>query len=412
MKVSFLTLGCRVNQAESSMLEGTLKENGITIVSLREKPDFCVVNTCAVTLKGDYNSRQLIRRAVRSGAKVIVTGCYAQLKSDNVRSMPGVFEVVDNSRKLDIIKMIASRDLDLFYGSHSRSRPFLKIQDGCNFRCSYCTVPLARGRSTSIAEDEVIKRIDDIESGGYNEIVLTGIHLGTYGRDLFLKSDLKRLLRRILLETHIKRIRLSSLEINEADDELVEILLEKRMCKHLHLPLQSGSDRILKLMRRGYSSSYFRNRVEALASRLDNISLGSDVIVGFPGESDTDFKETVDILQDLPFSYIHVFPFSARPGTDASNMSSVVGDGVVKERLKKLAKINQLKRRVYMERQINSPMDIILEEVVSEGVCTGTSGNYLKVRASVYGYAKGSIVHVNPVGISEGLLDAVVIGQS
>ncbi len=409
MKVSFLTMGCRVNQSESSIIEGTLKENGVTIVNLTEKPDFCIVNTCAVTSKGDYNSRQLIRRAARSGAKVIVTGCYAHLRADDVRSMPGVYEVVDNSRKLDIVKIIAARDVDIFYGYYSRSRPYLKIQDGCNFRCSYCTVPLTRGKSRSIGEDELIERVKIIESNGYNEIVLTGIHLGTYGRDLPLKSDLKNFLRRILRETRIKRVRLSSLEITEVDDELTEILLERRMCKHLHLPLQSGSDRVLKLMRRGYEASYFRTKVDAIVSRLNNISLGSDVIVGFPGESDSDFEETADMLRNLPLSYIHVFPFSARAGTDAAKMSGRIDDLIVKSRLNILAEINRLKRRAYMERQIDIPMDIILEEQVAAGVYTGTSGNYLKVRASVGKYGKGSVVYVRPVRISEGLLDAVVM---
>jgi threonylcarbamoyladenosine tRNA methylthiotransferase MtaB len=409
VKVSFLTLGCRVNQSESSIIEGTLEENGVTVVNLSNKPDFCVVNTCAVTSKGEYNSRQLIRRAARSGAKVIVTGCYAHLKSDNVRSMPGVYDVVDNSRKLDIVKMIAARDVDLSYGRYSRSRPYLKIQDGCNSRCSYCTVPLARGKSKSIAEDEIIERVNIIESRGYNEVVLTGIHLGTYGRDLPLKSDLKKLLRRILLQTRIKRIRLSSLEINEVDEELTEILFEDRMCKHLHLPLQSGSDRILKLMRRGYESSDFITKVETIASRLNNISLGSDVIAGFPGERDDDFKETVDVLRNLPLSYIHVFPFSPRAGTDAVKMSGEVDDVTVKGRLHILAEVNRLKRRTYMERQIGIPMDIILEEAVTAGVYTGTSGNYLKVRASVNEYKKGNVVYVRPVRISEGLLDAVVM---
>lgn len=409
MKVSFLTLGCRVNQSESSIIEGTLKENGVMIVSLKEQPDFCIVNTCAVTSKGDYNSRQLIRRAARSGAKVIVTGCYAHLRSEDVKSMPGVLEVVDNSRKLDIVKMVAARDVDLSYGIHSRSRPYLKIQDGCNFRCSYCTVPLARGKSRSVAEDEVIKRIDIIESSGYKEIVLTGIHLGTYGKDFPIKSDIKRLLRRILLETRIKRIRLSSLEINEVDDELTEVLCEDRMCKHLHLPLQSGSDRILKLMRRGYDASYFRRKVEVVAKRINNISLGSDVIVGFPGEHADDFEETVDVLQSLPLSYIHVFPFSARSGTDASKMKGSVNNATVKERLKRLGVINLQKRRAYRERQIGLPIDIILEDTLADGTYIGTSGNYLKVRASVSAHGKGSIVYVRPVRLSEGLLDADVI---
>jgi len=406
VKVSFLTLGCRVNQSESSVIEGTLKENGVTIVGLSENPDFCIVNTCAVTAKGDYNSRQLIRRAARSGAKVIVTGCYSQLKSDNVKSMPGVFEVIDNARKYDIVKMITSVDVDLFYGSHSRSRPYLKIQDGCNLRCSYCAVPFARGKSCSIPEEEVIEKIQIIESRGYNEVVLTGIHIGSYGRDLTMKSNLKKVLKRILYETRIRRIRLSSLEITEVDEEFIEIIKDQRICRHLHLPLQSGSDTILRLMRRGYSSSEFSLRLQSIAGGIDNISLGTDIIVGFPGERDEDFNATFDLMRSLPISYMHIFPFSVRPGTDASKMKGQIDDLTIKMRTEKLADLNRSKKWGYMERQINNPLDIILEESMGSGVYMGTSGNYLKVRASVKGRSKGNIVYVRPARVAGDFLDA------
>lgn len=409
MKVSFLTLGCRVNQSESSVIEGTLKENGVTMVGLSENPDFCIVNTCAVTAKGDYNSRQLIRRAVRSGAKVIVTGCYSQLKSDNVKSMPGVFEVVDNARKFDIVKMITSVDVDLCYGSHGRSRPYLKIQDGCNLRCSYCAVPFARGKSSSIPEEEVIEKVQIIESRGYNEVVLTGIHIGSYGRDLTLKSNLKKVLKRILCETRIRRIRLSSLEITEVDEEFIEIIEDERICRHLHLPLQSGSDTILRLMRRGYSSSEFSLRLQSIAGRIDNISLGTDILVGFPGERDEDFNATFDLMRSLPISYMHIFPFSVRPGTDASKMKGQIDDLTIKMRTEKLADLNRSKKRGYMERQINNPLDIILEESMGSGVYSGTSGNYLKVRASVRGHSKGNIVYVRPARVAGDFLDADVM---
>lgn len=409
MKVSFMTLGCRVNQSETTTLEETLKENGITVVTLKEKPDYCVINTCAVTAKGDYNSRQLIRRAAESGAKVIVTGCYAQLRSDTVRSMQGVYKVVDNSRKLEIVNMIVTRDVDICYSSSSHSRPYLKIQDGCNLSCSYCTVPMARGKSRSISEDEVVGRICLMESRGYNEVVLTGIHMGSYGRDLPIASDLKSLLRRILKETHIRRIRLSSLEITEIDDELTEILSDERICRHLHLPLQSGSERILKLMRRGYSALYFSTMVESISLRIGNISIGTDIIIGFPGESDQDFNATYDLMKSLPISYMHIFPFSSRPGTDASMMTNRVDESAVKRRVKSLGDLNKLKKRAYMEKQINNPLDIILEESDGAGLYTGTSGNYLKIRASAEGDTKGSILYVRPVSISEGMLDAVPI---
>ena len=406
MKVSFLTLGCRVNQSESSVIEGTLKENGVTIVGLSENPDFCIVNTCAVTAKSDYNSRQLIRRAARSGAKVIVTGCYSQLKSDNVKIMPGVFEVLDNARKFDIVKMVTSADVDLFYGRYSRSRPYLKIQDGCNQRCSYCAVPLARGKSRSTPEEEVIEKVQIIESRGYNEVVLTGIHIGSYGRDLTPKSNLKKILKRILCETRIRRIRLSSLEITEVDEEFIEIIEDHRICRHLHLPLQSGSDNVLRLMRRGYKSSEFSRRLQSVAERIDNISLGTDIIVGFPGERDEDFDATYDLMSSLPVSYMHIFPFSVRPGTDAAMMKGQVHDMTTRIRAQKLADLNRAKKRTYMERQINNPLDIILEESLAPGVYMGTSRNYLKIRASVSGYSKGSIVYVRPARVSGDFLEA------
>jgi threonylcarbamoyladenosine tRNA methylthiotransferase MtaB len=406
MKVSLLTLGCRVNQSESSIIEGTLKENGVTIVSLNDNPDFCIVNTCAVTAKGDYNSRQLIRRAARSGAKVIVTGCYSQLKSDDVKSMPGVFEVVDNASKFDIVKIITSADLNLCYGRHSRSRPYLKIQDGCNLRCSYCAVPLARGKSRSILEEEVIEKVLIIESCGYNEVVLTGIHIGSYGRDLAVKSQLNKLLKRILRETRIRRIRLSSLEITEVDEEFIEIIEDQRICRHLHLPLQSGSDAVLSVMRRGYSSSEFSQRLRAIAGRINNISLGTDIIVGFPGERDEDFKATLDLMRSLPVSYMHIFPFSVRSGTDASMMKGQIDDLTVKIRAEKLADLSRAQKRSYMKRQINNPLDIILEVSAGPGLYMGTSGNYLKVKVRAGAHEKGNVVYVRPARVAGDILEA------
>ena len=405
-------MGCRVNQSESSVIEGTLKENGVTIVSLSEKPDFCVVNTCAVTAKGDYNSRQLIRRAARSGAKVIVTGCYSQLMADDVGRMAGVHKVVDNSGKFGIVKMITDRNADIFLGCYSRSRPFLKIQDGCNLNCSYCIVPTVRGRSRSISEDEVIENVSVIASRGYNEVVLTGIHLGAYGKDLAQKSNLKKVLIRILRETRIKRVRLSSLEIMELDEELIEILAEERVCRHLHLPLQSGSDAVLRSMKRGYSASYFSDKIRMIASRINNISVGSDIIVGFPGERDQDFLATCDLIDSLPISYLHIFPFSSRPGTEASMMKARVDDATTKSRAHILGEIGRLKKRAYLQGQLNTHLDIILEEPAGADSYIGTSSNYVKVRASASGHAKGSLVRVRPVSMAEDLLDAVVVESS
>ena len=409
MKVSVLTLGCRVNQSESSVIEGTLKENGITIVDLRDNPDICVVNTCTVTAKSDYNSRQLIRKAAKAGAKVIVTGCYSHLRRDEVRSIPGVIELVDNTRKYDIVNLISGKVNDLVFSHFSRSRPHLKVQDGCNFRCSYCSVPLARGKSKSVPLDEILKRVQTIETAGYNEVVLTGVHLGSYGKDLANKSSLKKLIKYILRSSCLKRIRLSSLEINEVDDELVELLQDIRLCSHIHLPLQSGSDKILQLMKRNYTLSEFSSKVHMLLSRVSNISIGSDIIVGFPGEGEEEFRDTYNFLNFLPFSYLHIFPFSARPATEAIKMKDRVRNNIIKNRLNILIELNREKKYAYLQKQLHNVLDVIIEEKANDGHALGTSGNYIKVSIPSVKVSKGSIVFVRALRASDNLLEGFII---
>lgn len=409
MKVALLTLGCRVNQSESAIIEGTLKANGVIIVDLNDNPDVCIVNTCTVTAKSDYNSRQIIRRAARTGAKVIVTGCYSQLRPERVREISGVVKIVDNERKHEIVELLTNEPKSLYFGSYNRSRPYLKVQDGCNFHCSYCSVPLARGRSRSIPVDEVIEKARQIEGGGYKEVVLTGIHLGTYGYDLPVRSDLNRLIKKIMRDTRIHRIRLSSLEVNEVDDELIELFQEPRICRHLHLPLQSGSSRILNLMRRTYTAEAYTSRVEAIASKVGNISLGTDLIVGFPGEEDRDFSDTYSLVSNLPFSYLHIFPFSARPDTDASRLKNGIPARKVTERLERMRSLHKLKKAQYMTEQLRRDIEIIVEERLSHDMISGTSGNYLKVRALSCEYSKGSLVTVRPESIVEEALCGVII---
>jgi threonylcarbamoyladenosine tRNA methylthiotransferase MtaB len=410
MKVSIVTLGCRVNQAESAIIEGTLKQNGATIVQLSEKPDYCVINSCTVTARSDYNSRQLIRRAAKAGAKVIVTGCYSQLRNEEARRLPGVWKVIENSNKLDVITEIIRRKSPPFFGYYGRSRPHLKVQDGCNFRCSYCSVPFARGKSVSLQEAAVLERARTIESAGYHEVVLTGIHLGSYGYDLNGSSSLKILLRRLLRETSIKRIRLSSLEISEIDDEMIDLISEERICKHLHLPLQSGSERLLRMMRRRYTLESFVSTVGKIAQKIDNISVGTDIIVGFPGEGEEDFSDTLTLVRELPLSYMHIFPFSPRPGTEAESMEGRPDSRTTKKRADMLAELNRVKKREYMSGQFNRTLDVIVEDVNEDGeYCLGTSGNYLKVRAGVSGCAIGSLILVKPTAIRDQVLQAVLI---
>jgi threonylcarbamoyladenosine tRNA methylthiotransferase MtaB len=409
MKVAVLTLGCKVNQAETHIIKGSLKDNGISIVNLKENPDYCIVNTCSVTAKSDYNSRQLIRRAARVGAKVIVTGCYSQLRPAEVRRIDGVAELIDISRKNDIISLLMKTAADPVYGYSSQSRPLIKIQDGCDFLCSYCVVPLARGKSRSIPYETILEQARIIESLGYHEIVLTGIHLGTYGHDLHEKTTLNKIIRRLLNDIAIDRIRLSSLEINEIDDELIEIMQDERICRHLHIPLQSGSSRILDLMKRTYSAEYFRERLEEISARIDNISIGTDVMVGFPGEHEKEFRQTYELISRLPFSYLHVFPFSSRPGTEASHMRDKPSGKEVRCRMKSMIQLKEKKKILYMIEQLQKPMDVILEERVSSSTIIGTSGNYLKVSVLSESHDKGERVFIMPERVRKDLLEGNVM---
>jgi threonylcarbamoyladenosine tRNA methylthiotransferase MtaB len=409
MKVALLTLGCRVNQSETSVIEGSLKETGVTIVDLKEKPDYCVINTCTVTAKSDYNSRQLIRRAAKAGAKVIVTGCYAHLKRNEITNMPGVIELVDNTRKYDIVNIITGKENVLVFSRFSRSRPHLKVQDGCNFRCSYCSVPLARGISKSVPLHEVLDRVRAIDECGYNEIVITGVHLGSYGKDLADKTSLKQLIKFILKSSNIKRIRLSSIEINEVDDELIELMQDIRLCSHIHLPLQSASDTILKLMRRNYTSTEFSARLQYIFSKIDNISVGSDIIVGFPGEGDNEFMDTYNLIKAFPFAYLHVFPFSVRPDTGAGKMHDRVPYHLIKERVDILMALSNDKKRSYFQKQFHGVLDVIIEDKNDDGHSMGTSGNYIKVSVPANNAKKGSLVFVKILEAKDNLLEGFII---
>jgi threonylcarbamoyladenosine tRNA methylthiotransferase MtaB len=409
MKVTLLTLGCRVNQAESSVIEGSLVNNGVEVVGLNENPDYCIINTCTVTAKSDYNSRQMIRRAVRAGSKVIVTGCYSQLKPDEIRKISVTAQIIDIKHKDDVVNIIAGRKIDLNYGLHSRSRPHLKVQDGCNFNCSYCAVPYARGSSRSIPIEEAVKRAQVMDANGHNEIVLTGIHLGSYGHDFNSGENLNNLLKALLKRTKIYRIRLSSLEINEVNDELLDIMQDKRICNHLHLPLQSGNDNILRKMRRNYSSEFFKQKIAKIALEINNISIGTDVIAGFPSEGEEEFKDTFNLINNLPFSYLHVFPFSSRSGTEAFLMRHRVNNKIVKERLSRLKELDRIKRNKYMEDQIGKSLDIIVEERLANNQIIGTSSNYLKISSFSEENIKGKPVFVRPESIENNMLTGSLI---
>jgi len=407
MKISVLTLGCKVNQAESSLIEGALKSSGSKIVAITESPDVCIINTCTVTSKSDYQSRQLIRKAHRAGARVIVTGCYSELNRENVSAMEGVEAVVGNKDKLGIINNLVGHNMDipLSFQSNARSRLFIKVQDGCNYSCSYCAIPKARGASRSVDPQVVIQQVNKAVSHGYNEIVLTGIHLGTYGIDSIPKVTLSYLLKTILKQTKIMRIRLSSLEVREINDELLDILGDKRVCKHLHIPLQSGDDKILKLMSRAYDSKQFSLKIKQIFNKIPEIAIGTDVIVGFPGEEEAEFQNTYKLLDSLPIPYLHIFPFSARNGTMASQMPDNIPSVVKKDRVHALESLGSKKKTEYMLSQVNKTLDVLIEGGRnSDNMSYGTSGNYLKVHMPSNSHACRTIINARVEGIERGRL--------
>lgn len=382
MKVAILTLGCKTNQAESFHWEAFLGREGHRIVELEERPDICIINTCTVTAKADYQSRQLIQRALRNKARVIVTGCYAELRGDEIRKLDDTIRVVQNSDKQNIGALISSDTLTrtLALPVYPRQRPIVKVQDGCDFSCSYCAITMARGRSRSVLPEEVISEVRSYEAAGYGEIVLTGIHLGLYGLDLVPRLSLSGLLKKLLHATHKVRFRLSSLEIKEVNEEILDLLSDRRLCRHLHLSIQSGDDTVLSLMRRRYRREDLIAGLGSLVKRQPDCGLGADIIAGFPGEGEEEFRNTRELLEAFPFSYIHAFPYSRRPGTEASSYPGQVSDEVKKRRAEVLRAIGETKRTGFIQSQSSSgkTFEVIVEQKERNGF-TATSDNYIKV---------------------------------
>jgi len=396
MKISIQTLGCKVNQSESAAIEGLLRENNYDVVKHDEGPDVCIINTCTVTAKSDYQSRQLIRRAARSGARVIATGCYAQLRSDDLSKIKGVNLLVGNSEKTNIIDHINKLSTDngapstiicppaqslKYQPYHStRSRAFLKIQDGCDSSCSYCTVPLARGMSRSLHPDDVTRSVENLAGSGYREVVLTGIHIGSYGNDITPAHSLVDLVTSLVSSFSQLRIRLSSIEPQEFHDEFLSLMKDGAVCRHLHIPLQSGSNRILKLMNRRYTTQHYAQLINSISTHYPDICIGTDIIAGFPGERDDDFQDTVKFVNELPISYFHIFPYSKRPGTPAAVAPDQIEVKITKERVAILREISKKKKYDYMMGNIDRTLDAIVEQRSRKrGIYKTLSDNYLNI---------------------------------
>lgn len=434
LKVAVATLGCKVNQCESAWISETMAVRGMTLVPFKEEADCYIINTCTVTGRTDYQSRQLIRRAIKRNpaAAVLVTGCYAQRAPEEIARIPGVRIVAGNTEKSglsDLIQELAEgKGPEVHVGdirSETRffplgaaafpghTRAFLKIQDGCDAFCSYCIVPQARGASRSLRPAEVEERIAYLATKGYREVVLTGIHLGAYGRDLIPPTDLAAVVRRVAEAHPVERLRLSSIEPREVTDELISLIGSSGgVCRHLHIPLQSGDDGILAAMNRDYDAAFFRDLIRKVHAAVPDIAVGIDVIAGFPGETETAFANTLRLVEGLPVAYLHVFPYSQRPGTPAAAMPDKVPETEKKRRAERLRRIGTAKRQAFAERFIGTPLAVLIEgrKEKSTGFSIGFSDNYIPI-ACGRAYEDNQIVRVMPGSFRNGRLIGEVIHE-
>ncbi len=401
--ISIATLGCKVNQFESEALIDALEQRGYSLVPFGEGTDITIINTCTVTHRADFQSRQLVRRAFRANPNslIIVTGCYPQVEPDAFFKMKGVRYILGNREKnqipalLSVMQRGESPNVQVddiqkerlfseipLHSFHHHTRAFLKIQDGCNARCSYCIVPYARGPSRSLPPERVLENLKMIKEKGFKEVVLTGIHLGAYGLDLHAPFPLKKLLEELEREETPDRIRLSSIEPGDFSPELISALSQSRkICPHLHISIQSGDDEILKKMNRDYDRSFLSKLIQELHLRIPNLSIGADVIVGFPGETEESFIHTYELVESLPFSYLHVFPFSRRKGTPAYQFPQRVDDKEIKRRATIMRELGKQKRQTYYHRFLNQELSVLIEDRREKGTgrWKGLSRNYIPV---------------------------------
>jgi threonylcarbamoyladenosine tRNA methylthiotransferase MtaB len=402
-RASLHTLGCRLNQAETTILESRLRRGGYRVVQFGEPTDLLVVNTCSVTEEAERTCRYIIRKTLRHSpnAFIAVTGCYAQTGVHELRSIPGIDLIVGNQFKLDLPSFLPSpealkkqtradvlhtRTIDREdfvlpeYGEPDSTRPLLKIQDGCNVMCSFCLIPFARGRERSRLAEDVIREATTLVEGGYKEVVLTGVNIGRYGHN---GLDLVELIDRLETISGLERIRISSIEPTTITAALLNhIATSSKLCPYLHVPLQSGDDEILDAMNRPYKVAEFIDLIERAVSLIPRLGLGTDLMVGFPGESEAAFTNTLRVAETLPFSYFHVFTYSPRPGTASTKLPDQVSGRLARERAQRLAELSRLKRLTFTEQFIGSTLPVLFESGTIDGLRVGTTANFLKVAVS------------------------------
>lgn len=428
-KISFVTLGCKTNQFESAAMTEAARKEGFRIVSAGEAADICVINTCTVTARTDAESRRLIRRALRENpaARIVVTGCYAQIASEELSAMPGVALIIGNTEKRELLQLLGNlgeeqqikvADISnvretgplLLETFAEHTRAFLQVQNGCDSRCSYCIVPHVRGPSRSVSLDAALEGIRTFARQGFQEVVLTGIHLGAFGLDLTPPTNLLELLSLAEKERIVPRLRLGSLEPTEISAELIELIAHGRtLCPHLHIPLQSGDDGVLAAMNRPYTSGFFRELVDQLIKASPDLCLGTDIIAGFPGETDEAFERGYRFLEELPLAYFHVFPFSPRQGTPAATMPDPVPPALIKKRAEALRNLSVRKKRAFFEKFLDRELLVLIQQKRKGGSLQGLSRNYLSVTIPGHSAPVNSEITVRISGIHKDQLIGVAL---
>ncbi len=408
LRVAITTLGCKVNQYDTATIEDRLTADGHQLVSFSDSADVYIVNSCTVTNQADAESRQLVRRAKRmnSEARVIMTGCYAQVNPKAVAKVPEVDHVIGLNRLEDLVRAVKAELSERIAVSNLRNtdkgkapgvdtlgavtfngqtRAFLKIQEGCDLFCTFCIVPMSRGKSRSVPPRVVLEQLDRLAQRGFQEVVLTGIHLGGYGEDLEPAVSLTWLLEAIEERQPVPRVRISSIDPHEIGEDLVQLLAESQsLCPHMHIPMQSGADSVLARMRRRYDTGIAREVLTRLRERLPHAALGTDFIVGFPGESEDDFARSVAFLEESPFTYFHVFPYSVRSGTTAAKFSDKVPQPAIDERARRIRKLGEQKKAAFARQFLGQTLSVLFEHSrdKSSGWLKGYSRNYLRVLAA------------------------------
>lgn len=428
-RVALHTLGCKLNFSETSSIGRQFLDGEFELVDLHEKADVYVINTCSVTEAAERECRQVIRRVLRQNpeAFIIVTGCYAQLRPDEIAKIEGVdavlgsnekfrlFSLIKNFKKRELacISVTPTKDLTEFGIAHStdadsRTRAFLKIQDGCDYTCTFCTIPLARGSSRSLEMKAVTVEFMKLLDAGYKEIVLTGVNVGDYGKNLGF--NLYNLLNELIKIDGEYRIRISSIEPNLLSNEIIDLIAASdRLCKHFHIPLQSGSARILKAMQRRYTVDDYYNLILKIKKDIPDSGIGADVIVGFPGETEEDFIHTHNFLRDLPVSYLHVFTYSERPDTKAISFPGSINVQERKRRNNILRILSEKKRREFYMSMINTHQETLFEDQNNNGLMQGFTSNYIRVRTSFNNNLTGKLSLVCIKDAGDDICEAVIL---